>query len=289
MGEYFMHKGKHALVIYDDLSKHAVAYRSVSLLTRRPPGREAYPGDVFYLHSRLLERAAKMSDALGGGSLTALPIIETLEGDVSAYIPTNVISITDGQIFLEADLFNSGIRPAVNVGLSVSRVGGAAQVKSMKKIAGTLRLDLAQYREKQAFAQFGSDLDAATRAQLAKGARLVEILKQGQNVPMPVELQVLSIFAVANGHTDKLDVAQVRPFEEALHRHMLTNQAELMNELRSKAELTKEITDRLNKALAAFAEQFKAGSAANVAGASNGASANGTGAHKSAQTHANAA
>jgi F-type H+-transporting ATPase subunit alpha len=289
MGEYFMHKGKHALVIYDDLSKHAVAYRSVSLLTRRPPGREAYPGDVFYLHSRLLERAAKMSDALGGGSLTALPIIETLEGDVSAYIPTNVISITDGQIFLEADLFNSGIRPAVNVGLSVSRVGGAAQVKSMKKIAGTLRLDLAQYREKQAFAQFGSDLDAATRAQLAKGARLVEILKQGQNVPMPVELQVLSIFAVANGHTDKLDVAQVRPFEEALHRHMLTNQAELMNELRSKAELTKEITDRLNKALAAFAEQFRAGSAASVAGASNGASTNGAGAHKAAQTHANAA
>jgi F-type H+-transporting ATPase subunit alpha len=289
MGEYFMHKGKHALVIYDDLSKHAVAYRSVSLLTRRPPGREAYPGDVFYLHSRLLERAAKMSDALGGGSLTALPIIETLEGDVSAYIPTNVISITDGQIFLEADLFNSGIRPAVNVGLSVSRVGGAAQVKAMKKIAGTLRLDLAQYREKQAFAQFGSDLDAATRAQLAKGARLVEILKQGQNVPMPVELQVLSIFAVANGHTDKLDVAQVRPFEEALHRHMLTNQAELMNELRTKAELTKEITDRLNKSLASFAEQFLAGSAATLAGASNGASANGAGAHKAAQAHANAA
>lgn len=290
MGEYFMSKGKHALVIYDDLSKHAVAYRSVSLLTRRPPGREAYPGDVFYLHSRLLERAAKMSDALGAGSLTALPIIETLEGDVSAYIPTNVISITDGQIFLEADLFNSGIRPAVNVGLSVSRVGGAAQVKSMKKIAGTLRLDLAQYREKQAFAQFGSDLDAATRAQLAKGARLVEILKQGQNVPMPVELQVLSIFAVANGHTDKLDVAQVRPFEEALHRHMLASHAELMNELRTKAELTKEITEKLNKAIAAYAEQFAAGTAVAAKAAQAGAATNGTGgAHKAPQTHANAA
>ncbi len=288
LGEYFMSKGKHALVIYDDLSKHAVAYRSVSLLLRRPPGREAYPGDVFYLHSRLLERAAKLSDKLGGGSLTALPIIETLEGDVSAYIPTNVISITDGQIFLEADLFNSGIRPAVNVGLSVSRVGGAAQVKSMKKIAGTLRLDLAQYREKQAFAQFGSDLDAATRAQLAKGARLVEMLKQGQNVPMPVELQVLSIYAVANGFTDKLDVAQVLPFEEALHRHMLSSQAQLMNDLRTKAELDKDITERLNKAIGAFVEQFIAGSAASLGASSNGAHAP-AGKAKSAQAHANAA
>jgi F-type H+-transporting ATPase subunit alpha len=289
MGEYFMNKGKHALVIYDDLSKHAVAYRSVSLLTRRPPGREAYPGDVFYLHSRLLERAAKLSDALGGGSLTALPIIETLEGDVSAYVPTNVISITDGQIFLEADLFNSGIRPAVNVGLSVSRVGGAAQVKSMKKIAGTLRLDLAQYREKQAFAQFGSDLDPATRAQLAKGARLVEILKQGQNVPMPVELQVLSIYAVANGFTDKLDVAQVRPFEDALHRYMLTSQADLMNDLRTKAELTKEITERLNKTIGAFLEQFIAGTATAPKAAAvhtNGAHGN---AAKGAETHRTAA
>lgn len=289
MGEYFMNKGKHALVIYDDLSKHAVAYRSVSLLTRRPPGREAYPGDVFYLHSRLLERAAKLSDALGGGSLTALPIIETLEGDVSAYVPTNVISITDGQIFLEADLFNSGIRPAVNVGLSVSRVGGAAQVKSMKKIAGTLRLDLAQYREKQAFAQFGSDLDPATRAQLAKGARLVEILKQGQNVPMPVELQVLSIYAVANGFTDKLDVAQVRTFEEALHRYMLTSQVDLMNELRSKAELTKDITERLNKAIGGYLEQFIAGTTS----APKAVSSNGNGAHgattKGSQAHATAA
>jgi len=271
------------------LTKHAVAYRAVSLLTRRPPGREAYPGDVFYLHSRLLERAAKLSDALGGGSLTALPIIETLEGDVSAYIPTNVISITDGQIFLEADLFNSGIRPAVNVGLSVSRVGGAAQVKAMKKIAGTLRLDLAQYREKQAFAQFGSDLDPATRAQLAKGARLVEILKQGQNVPMPVELQVLSIYAVANGFTDKLDVAQVRPFEDALHRYMLTSQADLMNELRSKAELTKDITERLNKAIGSFLEQFIAGTAASAPKASSNGNGAHAGAAKGQQTHATAA
>lgn len=289
MGEYFMENGKHALVIYDDLSKHAVAYRSVSLLLRRPPGREAYPGDVFYLHSRLLERAAKLSDKLGGGSLTALPIIETLEGDVSAYVPTNVISITDGQIFLEADLFNSGIRPAVNVGLSVSRVGGAAQVKAMKKIAGTLRLDLAQYREKQAFAQFGSDLDAATRAQLAKGARLVEILKQGQNVPMPVELQVVSIFAVANGYTDKLSVDQVRPFEEALHRYLLSSHADLMKDLRAKQELDKDITERLKKAIGAFADQFAAGTAASLAGSKNGAGAHAAPAQKAAQSHANAA
>jgi F-type H+/Na+-transporting ATPase subunit alpha len=288
MGEYFMENGKHALIIYDDLSKHAVAYRSVSLLLRRPPGREAYPGDVFYLHSRLLERAAKLSDKLGGGSLTALPVIETLEGDVSAYVPTNVISITDGQIFLEADLFNSGIRPAVNVGLSVSRVGGAAQVKSMKKIAGTLRLDLAQYREKQAFAQFGSDLDAATRAQLAKGARLVEILKQGQNVPMPVELQVLSIFAVANGYTDKLEVAQVRPFEEALHRHMLSNESGLMNDLRVKAELDKDITERLKKAIGSFVDKFIAGTATALSASTNGAG-HGAQAQKSAPAHATAA
>lgn len=288
MGEYFMENGKHALVIYDDLSKHAVAYRCVSLLLRRPPGREAYPGDVFYLHSRLLERAAKLSDKLGGGSLTALPIIETLEGDVGAYVPTNVISITDGQIFLEADLFNSGVRPAVNVGLSVSRVGGAAQVKSMKKVAGTLRLDLAQYREKQAFAQFGSDLDPATRAQLAKGSRLVEILKQGQNVPMPVELQVLSIFAVSNGYTDKLEIAQIRPFEEALHRYMLSNQTDLMNDLRSKAELDKDITERLKKAIGTFVEQFIAGTATSLNGSTNGAHGAAT-KTKNAQAHANAA
>jgi F-type H+-transporting ATPase subunit alpha len=230
-----------------------------------------------------------LSDEHGAGSLTALPIIETLEGDVSAYVPTNVISITDGQIFLEADLFNSGIRPAVNVGLSVSRVGGAAQVKSMKKIAGTLRLDLAQYREKQAFAQFGSDLDAATRAQLAKGARLVEILKQGQNVPMSVELQVLSIYAVANGYTDRLDVAQVRPFEEALHRYMSTSQAELMSEFRSKNELTKDITERLNKAIGGFLEQFIAGTAVAAKGGSNGVAAPAGQPAKAPQTHANAA
>jgi F-type H+-transporting ATPase subunit alpha len=288
MGEYFMNNGRHALVIYDDLSKHAVAYRSVSLLLRRPPGREAYPGDVFYLHSRLLERAAKLNDELGGGSLTALPVIETLEGDVSAYVPTNVISITDGQIFLEADLFNSGIRPAVNVGLSVSRVGGSAQVKSMKKIAGTLRLDLAQYREKQAFAQFGSDLDAATRAQLAKGARLVEILKQGQNVPMPVELQVLSIFAVANGFTDSLPVDDVRPFEDALHSYMLTSQSELMSDLKAKAELDKDIVERLKTAIGGFVEQFKAGGAS--LGKQNGSTSSATGAQgKATEGHANAA
>jgi F-type H+-transporting ATPase subunit alpha len=287
MGEYFMEKGKHALVIYDDLSKHAVAYRSVSLLLRRPPGREAYPGDVFYLHSRLLERSAKLSDELGGGSLTALPVIETLEGDVSAYIPTNVISITDGQIFLEADLFNSGIRPAVNVGLSVSRVGGAAQVKAMKKIAGTLRLELAQYREKQAFAQFGSDLDAATRAQLARGARLVEILKQGQYVPMPIELQVLSIFAVTGGFVDKLEVTQLREFEEALHRHMLTAHTDVMDELRKKLELDKDMTEKLKKTITPFVDQFLAGATASLAGATNGKVSHGK--EKSAQQHANAA
>jgi F-type H+-transporting ATPase subunit alpha len=287
MGEYFMEKGKHALVIYDDLSKHAVAYRSVSLLLRRPPGREAYPGDVFYLHSRLLERSAKLSDELGAGSLTALPVIETLEGDVSAYIPTNVISITDGQIFLEADLFNSGIRPAVNVGLSVSRVGGAAQVKAMKKIAGTLRLELAQYREKQAFAQFGSDLDAATRAQLARGARLVEILKQGQYVPMPVELQVLSIFAVTGGFVDKLEVAQLREFEESLHRHMLTAHSDVMDELRKKLELDKDMTEKLKKCITPFVDQFLAGATASLNGASNGKVPHGK--EKSAQQHANAA
>jgi F-type H+-transporting ATPase subunit alpha len=287
MGEYFMEKGKHALVIYDDLSKHAVAYRSVSLLLRRPPGREAYPGDVFYLHSRLLERSAKLSDELGAGSLTALPVIETLEGDVSAYIPTNVISITDGQIFLEADLFNSGIRPAVNVGLSVSRVGGAAQVKAMKKIAGTLRLELAQYREKQAFAQFGSDLDAATRAQLARGARLVEILKQGQYVPMPVELQVLSIYAVTGGFVDKLEVSQIREFEEALHRHMTTTHADVMGELRAKLELDKDITEKLKKCITPFVDNFLAGATAGLGGSSNGKVPHGK--EKSAQQHANAA
>lgn len=263
IGEHFRDNGQHAVVIYDDLSKHAQAYRSVTLLLRRPPGREAYPGDVFYLHSRLLERAAKLSDKLGGGSLTALPIIETLEGDVAAYIPTNVISITDGQIYLEADLFNSGIRPAVNVGISVSRVGGAAQVKAMKKVAGMLRLDLAQYREKQAFAQFGSDLDAATRAQLARGERLVEILKQDQYRPMPVELQVVSIMAVNLGFADKMQVSQIRAFEKALHSHLLTTHEKLLEKLRSQGVMDAELEKELTRVIAEFAERFTADQAAH--------------------------
>ncbi|MBX7142950.1 MAG: F0F1 ATP synthase subunit alpha [Oligoflexia bacterium] len=266
MGEYFMEKGKHALIVFDDLSKHAVAYRSVSLLLRRPPGREAYPGDVFYLHSRLLERAAKLHDGLGAGSLTALPIIETLEGNVAAYIPTNVISITDGQIYLEADLFNAGIRPAVNVGLSVSRVGGAAQVKAMKKVAGTLRLDLAQYREKQAFAQFGSDLDPATRAQLARGERLVEILKQDQYSPMPVEQQVISIFAVNQGFTDKLGVKEVRSFEKGLQAYLASNHRALVDEIQKKKDIDKEVEPKLSKAIAQYLEEFQAGAAAQRGG-----------------------
>ena len=220
MGEYYLYNGGHAVIFYDDLSKHAAAYREISLLLRRPPGREAYPGDVFYLHSRLLERAAKLRDDLGGGSLTAIPVIETQAGDVSGYIPTNVISITDGQIFLESDLFYAGVRPAVNVGISVSRVGGNAQIKAMKKVAGTLRLDLAQYRELAAFAQFGSDLDKATQRQLARGERLVEMLKQGQYQPMPVELQVASVFAGTHGFLDKLKVESVRPFEAFLHEYL---------------------------------------------------------------------
>jgi F-type H+-transporting ATPase subunit alpha len=269
MGEYFMENGKHALIVYDDLSKHAVAYRSVSLLLRRPPGREAYPGDVFYLHSRLLERAAKLHSSLGGGSLTALPVIETLEGDVSAYIPTNVISITDGQIYLEADLFSSGVRPAVNVGLSVSRVGGAAQIKAMKKVAGTLRLDLAQYREKQAFAQFGSDLDAATRAQLARGQRLVEILKQDQYKPMPVEQQVLSILAVNMGITDKLAITQVRPFEHALHAHLQASHKELLESIRAKKEIDKDAEKKLLEIFTKFVTDFTAGTSSEAKTASD--------------------
>jgi len=220
MGEFFRDSGRHALVIYDDLSKHAAAYREISLLLRRPPGREAYPGDVFYLHSRLLERAAKLSDKMGGGSLTALPIIETQAGDVSAYIPTNVISITDGQIYLEPDLFFAGVRPAINVGISVSRVGGNAQIKAMKQVAGTLRLEMAQYREMAAFAQFGSDLDKATLAQLNRGKRLAEILKQGLFRPLAVEKQVLTIFAGVNGVLDDLPMEQVREFEEAFYKHL---------------------------------------------------------------------
>ncbi|MCW2277476.1 F0F1 ATP synthase subunit alpha [Heliophilum fasciatum] len=253
MGEYFLYNGQHALVIYDDLSKQAVAYRELSLLLRRPPGREAYPGDVFYLHSRLLERAAKLSDEMGGGSLTALPIIETQAGDVSAYIPTNVISITDGQIFLESDLFNSGIRPAINVGLSVSRVGGAAQIKAMKQVAGTLRLDLAQYRELAAFAQFGSDLDKATQARLNRGQRMVEVLKQAQYVPMSVEEQVVVIFAATQGYLDDIEVAEVLSFEEGLLKFVRSSKAQILADIREK----KSLGDDLKATMKAAIEEFK--------------------------------
>ena len=258
IGEYFRDSGRHALVVYDDLSKHAVAYRAISLLLRRPPGREAYPGDVFYLHSRLLERAAKLSDAAGAGSLTALPIIETQAGDVSAYIPTNVISITDGQIYLETDLFYAGVRPAVNVGLSVSRVGGAAQIKAMKKVAGTLRLALAQYREKQAFAQFGSDLDAVTKAQLNRGARLVELLKQPQFKPVEVELQVVSIFAANKGFLDRIEVEQVRPFEAGFHQYLHANHAGILKAIREKGAMNDAEEAELVKALENFSKDFTA-------------------------------
>ncbi|PLX78797.1 MAG: F0F1 ATP synthase subunit alpha [Desulfuromonas sp.] len=256
MGEYFRDSGKHALIIYDDLSKQAVAYRQLSLLLRRPPGREAYPGDVFYLHSRLLERAAKLNDDEGAGSLTALPIIETQAGDVSAYIPTNVISITDGQIFLETDLFYSGVRPAINVGLSVSRVGGAAQVKAMKQVAGTLRLALAQYREMAAFAQFGSDLDAATQRQLNRGARLVEILKQGQYQPLPVSKQVLAIFAANNGYVDEYPVEEVQRYESEMIAYMETKQAQLLSDLDEKKAIDDDIEGRIKTALDEFKGQF---------------------------------
>ncbi|MCC6932889.1 MAG: F0F1 ATP synthase subunit alpha [Deltaproteobacteria bacterium] len=256
IGEYFRDNGKHALIIFDDLSKHAVAYRAISLLLRRPPGREAYPGDVFYLHSRLLERAAKLSDAEGGGSLTALPIIETQAGDVSAYIPTNVISITDGQIYLESDLFYSGIRPAINVGLSVSRVGGSAQIKAMKKVAGTLRLDLAQYREKKAFAQFGSDLDASTKAQLHRGERLVEILKQPQYRPMPVELQILSVFAANQGALDKLELKEIATFETKLHEYALASCQAALADIRAKGSLEGEAEAALKAAVKKVAADF---------------------------------
>jgi F-type H+-transporting ATPase subunit alpha len=249
IGEYFRDSGRHVLTIYDDLSKHAAAYREISLLLRRPPGREAYPGDVFYLHSRLLERAAKLSDDKGGGSLTSLPIIETQAGDISAYIPTNVISITDGQIFLEADLFNSGIRPAINVGNSVSRVGGAAQIKAMKQVAGTLRLDLAQFRELQAFAQFGSDLDVATQRQLARGQRLVEVLKQPQYEPIDVEKQVFIIWAATNGHLDDIPLEQVRRFEADLLRFVENSHPGILNAIRDKKTLTEEIKNEMLVAL----------------------------------------
>jgi len=256
IGEDLRDQGKHALVIYDDLSKHAQAYRQLSLLLRRPPGREAYPGDVFYLHSRLLERAAKMSDKLGGGSLTALPIIETQAGDVSAYIPTNVISITDGQIFLESDLFYAGIRPAINVGISVSRVGGNAQTKAMKKVAGRLRLDLAQYRELAAFAQFGSDLDKTTQAQLTRGERMVELLKQGQYRPVPVERQVTIIYAGTQGYLDDLPVDRVREFEEGLYAFLDKEYADLMHDLRAKYDLTEPVEAKLKQAITQFKERF---------------------------------
>ena len=256
IGEYFRDKGKHALVIYDDLSKHAAAYRQLSLLLRRPPGREAYPGDVFYLHSRLLERAAKLNDKLGAGSLTALPIIETQAGDVSAYIPTNVISITDGQTFLENDLFFAGIRPAINVGISVSRVGGKAQTKAMKKIAGGLRLALAQYRELAAFSQFGSDLDKTTQAQLTRGERMVELLKQGQYQPVPVEKQVAIIYAGTTGYLDDLPAALVRDFETGLYDFLEKQYADVLHDLRAKYELTDAIEARLKKAIEGFKAEF---------------------------------
>jgi F-type H+-transporting ATPase subunit alpha len=252
MGEYFRDNGKHALIIYDDLSKHATAYRQLSLLLRRPPGREAYPGDVFYLHSRLLERAAKMSEKLGGGSLTALPIIETQAGDVSAYIPTNVISITDGQIYLAGDLFYAGTRPAINVGLSVSRVGGSAQIKTMKQVAGTLRLDLAQYREMAAFAQFGSELDKTTQAQLARGARLVELLKQGQYKPMPVADQVLSIYAGTNGFLDDVPVNKVRQFEEDLLHYVSQHHPEVKKDLVAKGKIDEAFGKELKQIITTF-------------------------------------
>ncbi|MDQ8734088.1 MULTISPECIES: F0F1 ATP synthase subunit alpha [unclassified Paenibacillus] len=257
MGEYFMYKGEHVLVIYDDLSKQAAAYRELSLLLRRPPGREAYPGDVFYLHSRLLERAAKLSDARGGGSMTALPFIETQASDVSAYIPTNVISITDGQIFLEADLFYSGQRPAVNVGISVSRVGGSAQIKAMKKVAGTLRLDLAAYRELQAFSQFGSDLDKSTLARLNRGARTMEILKQDVNQPMPVEKQVISIYSAVKGHLDEIPVSDILRFEKEFHAYLDSNSPEIGQSIRDTKDIVadneKALVDAINKFKKSFA------------------------------------
>ena len=256
IGEYFRDNGKHALIIYDDLSKQAVAYRQMSLVLRRPPGREAFPGDVFYLHSRLLERASKLSDALGGGSLTALPIIETQEGDVAAYIPTNVISITDGQIYLENNLFNSGIRPAIDVGLSVSRVGGTAQIKAMKKVAGTLRLDLAQFRELEAFSKFGSDLDKATLVQLTRGERMVEILKQNQYVPMDVEHQVAIIYAGSQGILDDITNEKVGEFEKGLLDHLDANHEEMLKTISSSGEISDETGKELNKAIEDFKKGF---------------------------------
>lgn len=256
MGEYFLYNGKHALVIYDDLSKHAVAYRQLSLLLRRPPGREAYPGDVFYLHSRLLERAVKLSNELGGGSLTALPIIETQAGDVSAYIPTNVISITDGQIYLEPDLFYAGVRPAINVGISVSRVGGNAQIKAMKQVAGMLRLDLAQYRELEAFAQFGSELDRVTLSKIERGRRMVELLKQPRYVPMPVEKQIVSIYAGTKGYLDDLPVEKVREFEEGLHEFIELSHPDIYEKLKEEKVLSEELEKKLSDTITEYKKKF---------------------------------
>jgi F-type H+-transporting ATPase subunit alpha len=255
MGEHFLFNGKHALCIYDDLSKHADAYRQLSLLLRRPPGREAFPGDVFYLHSRLLERACKLSDDLGGGSLTALPIIETQAGDISAYIPTNVISITDGQIFLESDLFFSGVRPAINVGISVSRVGASAQTKAMKQVAGRLRLDLSQYRELEAFAQFGSELDQATQDTLARGERMVATLNQPQYDPWPMEEQVVALYAAVNGHLDDIPVAQVPRFQGELREFMRTEKS-ILSDIREKKELTDDLEQRLGEQIKKFKQTF---------------------------------
>ena len=258
MAEYYRNNGKHALIVYDDLSKQAVAYRQMSLLLRRPPGREAYPGDVFYLHSRLLERAAKVNDSLGAGSLTALPIIETQAGDVSAYIPTNVISITDGQVYLEPNLFNAGIRPAINVGLSVSRVGGAAQIKAMKQVAGTMRLDLAQYRELAAFAQFGSDLDKATKSKLERGARLVELLKQPQYRPMPTEEQVVSMYAATRGFMDDVPVSGVQAFEAELLEFVRGSKADILTDIKTRKALDADLEGRLKDAILEFKKSYKA-------------------------------
>lgn len=258
MGEYFTYDGRHALCVYDDLSKHAAAYREVSLLLRRPPGREAYPGDVFYLHSRLLERAVKLNDELGAGSLTALPIIETQAGDVSAYIPTNVISITDGQIFLESDLFYSGVRPAINAGISVSRVGGDAQIKAMRKVAGGLRLDLSQYRELAAFAQFGSDLDRATKARLARGERMVEILKQDERAPMPVEEQAAVLYAATNGYLDSIAITKVREFEKGLLDYLRTEKAHILGSMAEKQAIDADLEEALKTAISEFKARFEA-------------------------------
>ncbi len=267
MGEYFRDSGRHALLIYDDLSKHAQAYRQLSLLLRRPPGREAYPGDVFYLHSRLLERAAKMGDADGAGSLTALPIIETQAGDVSAYVPTNVISITDGQIVLDSDLFYSGIRPAVNVGLSVSRVGFSAAVKAMKQVGGTLKLDLAQYREMAAFAQFGSDLDQASQRLLHRGERLTEMLKQNQYEPLPIEKEVLIIFAANEGYFDKLEVTQIKAFELGLYAFFDSRHKDILDEIKTKRELSDDLRKRLRAAIDEYQQTFVASQGAAPQGA----------------------